>query len=329
MDPRSQIRTVYVRYWTGKGAKPQGVKDPKIGWQPIPRSEQLNLKLPDTQSSLAVATGELTLPADVSDLVMQVASENINGQVSASEPAEYRLNVKDEPNGSDARPMQELINSASTMAGQTIVVRGKIPNMPTYHEAYGNMIVADTNKKIPERIRFVTTKRVLACLDEIESNIYLNDVRFVYVVGKTGPDLVTTVRVVRCDYLNESDRIVYSLPDQETKEPLVLLNRNPEKYLGQKLTFKAFAYPGTVLDGAGHHMPLFFENHTGPRNIQCQLEPKVYQKLKELKVRFGAYLKVRIVAKVNYDDMSERHILSVSRLEFLDPKDDSVMKVLE
>jgi S1-C subfamily serine protease len=159
MDPRGQVSTVFVRYWAGKGPKPQGVKDTKIGWKPIERAEQLNLRLINLQSSLSMAVGELVLPADAKEVVVQIASQNVGGLVAASPPVEYKLNIKDEPHGLDAKPFQELSRNPAAAVGRTMVLRAKVVLPPSGTAARQRMVVADAETgQIPNKIQFLTTR---------------------------------------------------------------------------------------------------------------------------------------------------------------------------
>lgn len=331
MDPRGQISTVFVRYWAGKGPKPQGVKDAKIGWKPIERAEQLNLKLIDLQTSLSMAVGELILPSDATEVVVQIASQNGAGLIAASAPVEYKLNLKDEPNGSDAKPFQELSRNPTASAGKTMVLRAKVVLPPSGTTDRQQMVVADpVGGVIPAKLRFLTSREVGVQFDEVDREQRGNDVRLVCVVGKTEADGITPVRVVRCDFLNEGDGVVRSVPEADTKDPMAALNRDPKKFANQTVTLTADSALMTTRTSSDELLVLF-DNLVRPRNLKFAIATGLSKKIIDTKLKVNGLYKVRLTTTVGPEATGNTQTkVTVSKIEILDPRDEKVVqKVIE
>jgi predicted Zn finger-like uncharacterized protein len=337
MDPFGQVETVYLRYWAGEGERPKAVKSKAIGYAPIKPARQLNLAVTDGPSSLQIAVGDLELPADATRVVFQVASETRapNKATAASPPVTYELTVAEQPTGRDARPFGELaahlVSTPDGLAGQVLVVRGKVLSPPSSRAPVQELAVADLDGRRPAGVRFVADRETAAQFDEVEPDHQGLDARLTCVVGTRGPDGRVPVRVARVDFLDEHDRPVKSIPGPAKDDKLAALNRDPGRFAGQSLDVKAEAALATSRRGGpADDLVVVFPNLRRPRNLQFATTPGLTARLAEEKFRVNGLYKVRLgvtVAAPASPDAQAR--VTVRRIEILDAKDDRVLKTIE
>jgi S1-C subfamily serine protease len=337
MDPLDKIRKVYVRYWTGLGEPPKGVKDKNTGWKPIERAEQIELKLYDTGTSLAIATGELRVPQSATKVVLQIASESMDKQpfdqvfpIAASPPVSYKLTLADIKTGSDARPFSELTQNPEALAGKVIVVRGRVLSPPARRGETPELIVAGPDGTRPAKLRFLTSREIAPHFDDVEREHQPMPARLTCVVGTRGSDGVIPVRVARVDFIGRGDQVVRSIPE-ETTDQLAALNRDPAKFAGQNLQLTAHAVPMTPRTASSPDLYVIFANRARPRSLAFVMVPGMNQKIVEQKLRPNKIEKVRLTVTVgdlpNQPDAPVK--VTVSKIEILDPKDGQVVQTIE
>ncbi len=336
MDPRAKVSTVYVRYWAGTGAvKPRAIKDGQLGYKPIEGGADLALKLPDLGSSLTVAVGELKLPADATSVVLQLGSEQVagpgqpRGLLSVSAPVEYTLSQKELPNGTDAKPLADTFKDPAALAGQTVVVRGKVLQAPTGADPVEPLSVADVSGRTPTGVKFYIARDAAVQFDEVAQDARANDVRLVCVVGKKGADGQVPVRVARCDILDDDDGVVRSLPEADTKDPLAALNRDPRKFNGSPVTVVGVAALLSANPLPQDRFRVLFLNMGLPRSVQFAYAPGIAKKLGELKLKPNGLYRVRLTGSVDAKPDGGIANVSVTKVEILHPTDDSVQKTIE
>ncbi|MBX9579569.1 MAG: serine protease, partial [Gemmataceae bacterium] len=339
MDPGGLVKTVYIRYWAGGGVKPKVVKDRAIGYRPIPNGEgtgQLNLAVGDGPTSLQLAIGDLELPANATEVVLQVASESQAGLVAASPPVTYSLTLAEQPSGRDAKPFADLsahlASNPDSRAGQVVVVRGKIIRPPSSRAPVQEMTVSDLDGRVPGNVRFICDRETAAQFDEVDPEHQPLDARITCVVGGRGADGRVPVRVARVDFLDEGDRPVKSIPGEAKDDKLAALNRDPAKFAGQTMDVKAEAAPVARFRGATpEELPVFFPSLSRPRNLQFVATPGLAARMAEEKLKVNGLYKVRLSVTVAAPTTPEgRARVTVRRIEILDPKDGNrVVKTIE
>jgi len=330
MDPLDKIDTVYIRYWAGQGPRPKGLKDPKIGWKPIQPAEQLKLEVPSTPSSLTVVGGELSLPTDVPEVVLQVASENKDKMVAASPPVSYKVTLTDIETGSDARPFTALTTNPEALIGKTIVVRGRLLGPPVGRAEVQELPVADLNGARAGRMRFLTTRDMATQFDEVVTDDQSKPVRLTCVVGARGDDGVVPVRVARVDFLGQTNRVVRSIPGPEPTDPLALLNRDPGKFAGKELDVKSSAVPLARAQPKNSFVVLF-PHFSRPRNLAFVLPPALAEKVANEKFTPNGIYRTRLAVTVGPAPAQpgEQTQVTVRKIDILDSRDDSVLKTIE
>lgn len=333
MDPFSRVKTVYLRYWAGDGPRPKAVKDRLIGHQPIKPAEQIALPVVEGPTSLSIAVGELRLPTDVPEVVLQVASEVETDagtrMTAAGPPVTFAVKVDDQPSGHDARPFAELLRDTASRAGEVVVVRGKVMSPPDSLGPVQDLVVADLAGKVPAGIRFVTSRELSYQFDEIDAEQQGLDARLTCVIGTRGADGVVPVRVARVDFLEDGNRVVRSIPAADPGEGLAALNRDPGRFAGQSLELKATALMGLRPPAGSEDLFLvLFPNMHMPRNLQFVTAPGLTRRLADEEV--AGIPKVRLsvtVGQVTGEGTPTRVV--VRKIQILDPKDDSVVVTIE
>jgi S1-C subfamily serine protease len=332
MDPLSKIRTVYVRYWTGQGDPPKGVKDKYIGYKPIERAEQVELKLVDTGTSLSIATGELKLPHSANQVILQIASETVDrpALLAASPPVSYRLKLEDIKTGADTRPFSELTQKPEALAGKVIVVRGRVLAPPARRGENPELLVASPDGARPAKMRFLTSRELAAHFDDVEGEHQPMPARLTCVVGTRGADGVIPVRIARVDFIGRGDHVVRSIPE-ETKDQLSALNRDPAKFAGQTLQVPASAVLMTARTASSPDLYVIFANHFRPRNLAFVTAAGLNERIAEQKLKVNGIYKTRLSVKVGDapDKPGTPIQLAVSKIEILDPRDGHVLKTIE
>ncbi len=337
MDPRAKVQTVYVRYWAGKGAKPQAVKDAQYGHKAITNGQDLVLNLPDGTSSLAVAVADLSLPADATDVVLQLGTEQVpapgqaRGMLSISAPVEYKLGVKNTSTGADAKPLNEVFRDPASLAGQTVVVRGKVIRPPGGSRLmkYEPIVVADATGRAPQVVTFLFDNAASAQFDELATDVQGNDVRLVCVVGKKGADGLVPVRVARCDFLSDEDVVVRTVPEADTTDPLAAFNRDTFKFNGKAITVVGAAALQSSVPQPADRFSVRFTNMAFPRSVTFTYAPGMLKKVSDLKLKPNGFYKVRLTGTVKAESPGGMGFVSVTKVEILDPNDESVQKVIE
>lgn len=337
MDPRSRVQALYVRYWAGSGAPPKAFKDPKVGYGLIPNGLEVTLKVPDGASALVVAQGDLKLPADATDVVIQLGSEQVaapgqpRGLLAVSSAVEYKMTAKEVATGADAKPLGEVLRNPAALAGQTVVARGRVFLPPKGREAVEEIQIVDTADRKPVGLKFLTARELSVQFDEVSEDHQTNDVRLVCVVGKQGADGVVPVRIARCDFLDDAEVVVRTVPEADTTDKLAAANRNPAKFADQKITFQA----ASVLLPAGKpqkedELVVTFPNLSRPRNLSFAIAPAMQRKVGEAKPKPNGVYKVRVTGTVG-GKVPDGGVtpVAVSKIEILDPRDESVQKVIE
>jgi hypothetical protein len=337
MDPLTKIRTVYVRYWNGEGAEPKGVKNKNTGWEPIPRAQQVELRLLDTGTALAIATGELQVPQSATKVVLQIASESIDKQpfdkglpVAASPPVAYKMTPADVMTATDARPFSDLTQNPEALAGKVIVVRGRVLAPPVRRGATPELLVTGLDGARPSKLRFMTSGELAPHFDDVEVEHRPMPARLTCVVGTRGADGIIPVRVARVDFIGRRDQVARSIPD-ETNDQLSALNRDPAKYAGQTLTLTTQAVPMTARTSSSSDLYVIFANHVRPRSLRFVLPAGMNQRIVELGLRPNQIKKVRLTVAVGEIPAAPGNpvTVTVSKIEILDSQDGHVQHTIE
>ncbi|MBX9580951.1 MAG: trypsin-like peptidase domain-containing protein [Gemmataceae bacterium] len=328
MDPFGKVAKVYLRYWAGEGAKPKAEKDPLIGYKPFKGGKDLAMPVSDSPTSLQIAIGDLHLPAGADEVVLQLASETVDGRTAASPPVTFKLSAAEVPVPSDARPFADLVGRLAAgpdaLAGQTVVVRGKVLKPPSSRGPVQDLELCGVDGKRPAGVRFVADRDTAVQFDEVDPEHQGYDVRLTCLVGPRGADGRTVVRVARADFLDDNDVPVKSIPGDPGADQLAALNRDPAKFAGQSLEVVARAAPSVRGAAPTDEFVVVFANRRQPRNLRFVTTPGLAQRLAEEKFRPNGLYKVRLGVKVDAPTTPGGPAqVTVRRVDILDPKDET------
>jgi S1-C subfamily serine protease/predicted nucleic acid-binding Zn-ribbon protein len=350
MDPLDKIDTVFVRRWAGGGKPPIAVKDPLTGFKPfamradgkanLPGVEEFPLKKYSTDSekasALGIALGELTVPLDAEQILVQVASQTqMSAQgikyTAASKPVSFTLKVGELPVADDVRPFRELAGNPDSLAGRVVVVRARIAAPPITRDAVQDLIITDVDGKMPARMKFLVSRELAAEFDEVEFEHQPLPVRLVCLVGTRGDDGLLPVRITRLDFISRANRIVRSIPGPPLAcVELANLNRDPGKFAGQTLTMNCGVVPIALKPKAElGEFRVVFPRAGLPRNLKFTvsngLAARLFEKLGS-DLRPDAAMNARITVSVP-KTLDARTMVPITKLEIL--SDDKVVATIE
>jgi hypothetical protein len=266
------------------------------------------------------------------EVVLQIASENSDGLVAASPPVSYAMTLKDIPVGSDARPFSELSSNPSQLAGQTLVIRGRILSPPASRGDVQELVITDESGKRHSKLRFLTSRELAVQFDEVVSEDQSKAVRVVCVVGQAEADGTVPVRVLRVDFLsNRGDRVVRSIPGEPSDDPIAALNRDPAKFAGQNIELKGLAVPTLVKPLPHDEFVVLFPHLARPRNLGFITAKGLAEKIADEKLTPNGIYKVRLSVKVGDVPAqgSGAILVTVRKIEILDTRGEKVIKTIE
>lgn len=303
MDPLVRVDTVFIRRWAGAGGPPEAVRDPLTGYKPfgmkkdgkanLPGVDEFPLKLFKTDlestSGFVVALGEIDVPQDAAQVQIQVASQTfpnpVNGGklTAASKPVAYTLSVGDQAVGADARPFNTLTDNLDGLAGQTVVVKGRIAAPPNTLAAVQELVIVSPDGRRPDRVRFLVDAAVATQFDEVMPEDRPLPVRLVCLVGRRGADGFVPVRVARLDFIGRADWVVRTIPagPGEKADDLAAMNRDPARFAGKTMDLAVETAPLMPRALAANELVVLLSSFTDPRNLRFTISPAMRQRLIE------------------------------------------------
>lgn len=349
MDPMDRVDTVFLRRWVGVGKPPPFVKDPLTGFKPfamradgkanLPGVEEFSLKKlppePDDPGGLGIALGEMTVPLDSEQILIQLASQTqANPQTgikytAASKPVPFTMSIGDAPVASDVRPFSELTANPDGLAGRVVVVRARVAAPPITRDLIQDLIITDVDgKKAPDRMKFLVSREMAAQFDEVEREHQPMPVRLVCLMGQRGVDGILPVRISRVDFISRQKRIVRTIPAAPIGglEDLARLNRDPQRFAGQTVTLNCNAVPITKkTKGIPDELGVAFGGGMPPRNLKFGIANSMFLRMVDKlgsDLRPDGLYRSRITVVVPKTlDASKKAPLTVTKLELLGPED--------
>ena len=115
------------------------------------------------------------------------------------------------------------------------------------------------------------------------------------------------------------------------KNVLSDLNRDPASQVGKKLTLEANAVLMTKLTPTSDMIRVLFDSLRKPRNLDFVTAKGLNEKIAFEKLKTNGIYKVRLGVTVadKVDDKDQSVKVTVTKIEILDPKDDTVIKTIE
>ena len=254
-DPFGRVKGVAL-YVLPAGAAPAGVKNPATGWEPMAGATKLDLKLEDGK-----ATGLLRLPVagDKSAVGVQVACTAKDGTVAVSAPVTFTLTREGARSAGEAVAVSALNRNPGKYAGQTVVARGKMMPAPSPMFDVFELTVLNETDGQARNLQFLTSKDIADQLNELPTLPIALPVHLECKVGKAANGR-TLVRVSRIGILGKGNKPALTIPSDalEKLDPLIALNRNSDKFVGQTLTVNVLLGPDVLTRPAGPELVVAF-----------------------------------------------------------------------
>ncbi len=313
LDPLRKVRSVSLAFRQGEEGGPEPARGPGGAWKPLDRASRVSLSL--DRRGAAVAT--VRLPARGGPVtVFQLACATDDGPV-LSRPVPYRLQVDAVQTAADAMPLSALSRSPGRFAGQTVVVRGNLFPGAILRGSVCQLQVFNEREVKPMGLDFLTTRDIVTQLGELPRTEQLLPVRLTCRVGRGGANGMTPVRVTQIDFLGRGGRVMKTVPSNEgLSDPLIALNRHPEKYVGQSLTFKALLGPQITLRGPEAQLNVMLPSRQPAANLHFTSSRDLAGQLHEEGLKGEAY-PVRLQVKVEDRKFGDRRYVTILKIEFL------------
>jgi predicted Zn finger-like uncharacterized protein len=314
-DPLRRVKAVALHVLTEVGEAPRGEPDPATGWKRVPGADAIELAVEAGRA----ATGRLRLPVgqNVSAAVFQLSCTAADGAVAVSPPVPFKL-TRDGAPAVAVTPMAALDRSPEKFDGQVVTVVGKA--LPTSLPKLGvfEMDVVNENDAKPVNLMFLTAAEVAAQLRELPDAPRAQPARLTCRVGKKGADGVAPVRVTRIEFLDRDGRVRLTVPsDQLEQDPLIALNRAPDKSVGQTLTLGALVSPTPLVKGAEAELVvLFVFSEKAPENL-------AFVTTRDLAVQLNAEgskedaVPALLTARVEGKKLAGKRVVTVTRIVLL------------
>jgi S1-C subfamily serine protease len=328
LDPLKQIKSVAIHVWTGDGEPPRAGKDPATGWKLLPGTRKFDV--PPAVRGLAMAEVRLPLGKDGRPVVVQTVITTADGTV-VSAPVRYDLKVGSVQTASDAIPLSIFARNPEQYAGQVVAVRATLSGMPPKARwNYPELVVYDETDEEVSGVAFLTDPELAGQIQEARPPGADLPVRLTVRVGKPGPDGVTPVRVVRTDIIGRGDRLLMTIPPTDpANDPLVALNRNPEKFDGQTVQLEGQAF-GQVF-GTAQRPQLSVRSQSGMpvTNAQFTLSPKLADRFRSAKLNPADWHRVRMTGTVEVvpSGTGLQAVVTLTKLEVLGPDGQTLKKI--
>jgi hypothetical protein len=221
---------------------------------------------------------------------------------------------------SDALPLDEFARNVERYAGQVAVVRGRmVPGTPHRGAAYEMFVTNDMNTR-QDGLLFLADRELATQFNELETERQSLPARITVRVGKRGTDGTTPVRITHIDFIGAGSRITRSIPSaEESDDPLVMLNRKPEKYVGQRVVVLGLLSPSVSGPPKEPELSVLFLSEQRPEHLHFTTTPEMAAKLSDAKTPHGFYIaKLTLHVEDKELDGVGPRIVNVVKMELLD-----------
>lgn len=318
VDPLKMVTGISLHVWSGDNP-PEVEKDPAGGWKQLPDSTKVDLTL-----SAKAATGDFRVPAPnagrAPTTLLQLECRNSAGATVFSKPIGHRLVTNGVQTAADALPMETFRRDLAKYAGQVVVVRGKVAAGTPKRGAVFEVPITDESDATPEGLVFVANRDVATQLNELPPEALTLPARLTLQVAKAANGGVTAARVTQVDFIGRGNLLKQTIPSTtEPTDPLVALNRAPEKYVGQTLQVPAYVSPAVLGRDDAPELTILLRSEKRPDNLHFTSSPQLAAKLKEPSMQgylFAAIVTVKVESR-QFDGYGPQ-IVTVQKIELAD-----------
>jgi predicted Zn finger-like uncharacterized protein len=327
-DPLRKIKDVILHVWSGE-VPPPIQRESTVAWKVVAGAEATPLKL-----ELRSATGKFKLALPSTDnktiVLLQLECTNESGEKAVSPPVRYLLAQDGVQTAGDAIPLATFRQDLSKYHGQVVAVRGKLSPGTIQRSAVYEVQVADDSNMYPTGLVFLADREVATQLNELPLEAAL-DVRLTLRVGKQGANATTPARVARIDFIGRGNRLAKTIPSsEEPVDPLIALNRKPEKFVGQTIVFLGLLSPVNLGSEQAPELSIAMISGKRPENLHFTSPNRIVSQLKGPGYSndglYPAQITVQVEPRVLNGTGSQ--IATVTKIEFVD-KEGKPGKTLE
>ena len=317
MDPFARVKGVTLYAWAEDGTPPAAEKDAATGHKPLKGAAKFELKMEKDKAS-----GTVRLPAKAGSVQLQVACANTAGVQAISAPLAHKVVLDGVQTAADALPMNTLDRFPDKYADQVIVVRGFVVPVATPKWSVFEIEPVNDNLARPLNLQFFTTGEIVSDLRALPITDQILSARLTCRVGKKGADGLVPVRVTRVDFVGRHNRVLFTVPAPEgSAEPLIALNKAPEKQIGQTLECKAALTAGVVIvrGQAQAQLPgILLPGDKPAANLHFVCSADLATQVHQEGLQRGIAYDVRITIRVESQKVGKRQVVTVTKIEFLD-----------
>ncbi|MCE9564485.1 MAG: trypsin-like peptidase domain-containing protein [Planctomycetes bacterium] len=333
VDPLGNVKGATLHIWTGDKA-PEPEPDPAGGWKPIDSTTKVELAKTDLGTRSRALIGDFRLPAGIAGktptVVLQLECKSEAGAVLYSKPVVHKFVLNGVQSASDAIPMDTFRKSIAKYADQVVAVRGRmIPGTPRRGLVY-ELLISDDADVRPEGLTFVADREVATQLNELAPEDQSLPVRLTLKVGKPATDGTTAVRVTQVDFIAKGNRISNTIPSTETtNDPLILLNRAPEKFVGQTIPVIGYLSPVVAGREDDPELTILLVSEQRPGNLHFATTPVIAAKVRDPALR-GFLHVARFTLRVENKELDGvgPRIVTVTKIELID-RTGKLVRVIE
>jgi S1-C subfamily serine protease len=312
-DPLRRVKAVALRVLPDAGETTPVEADPKTGWKPLPGADAIELSVDPGRA----ATGSLRLPAGQkqSVAVVQLACTAADGAVALSPPLPFRLTRDGARAAGASIPVATLDRTPDKYDGQVVAVQGKMIPAALPKLGVFELDVVNENDAKPVNLLFLTAAEVAGQLRELPDASRAVPARLTCRVGKKGTDGIAPVRVTRIEFLDRTGRVRLTVPSDELeKDPLIALNRSPDKFLGQTLTLPALVSPTPLVKGAEAELVVLYGlSEKAPDNLAFVTTRDIAVQLNAEGAKEDA-VPAMLTARVESKKLAGKRVVTVTRI---------------
>ncbi|MBA4191413.1 MAG: hypothetical protein C0467_25820 [Planctomycetaceae bacterium] len=320
VDPLRKVNGATLHVWTGDKA-PEPEADDASGWKPLPNATKVEMSNIELGATSRALIGDFRLPAGKTPVVaLQLECRSASGAVVVSKPVIHQFVLNGVQSASDAIPMETFQKNLAKYAGQVVAVRGKmVPGTPRRGAVYEVTISDDADTR-PANLTFLADREVATQLNELPPEDQSLPVRLTLRVGKAAADGTTAARVTQVDFIGRGNRVINTVPSTEaTDDPLVALNRAPEKFIGQTIPVIGFLSPVVAGREEDPELSVLLISEQRPGNLHFATSPAIAAKIKDPALR-GFLHVARFTLRVENKELDGvgPRVVTVLKIEIVD-----------
>jgi hypothetical protein len=323
------VKDVILHVWVGENP-PELERETGGKWKAIPGAEKVTLVI-----GARGATGRFKLPQSPSNkkptVLLQMECVSQSGEVVISPPTRHQLIPEGVQTASDAIPLSTFQKNLAKYSGQSVVIRAGLSPRLERRGAVFELQVIDDADASPSKLTFIADRDVATQLSELPPAELSSDLRLTLRVGKQAANSSTPVRITKVDFVSRGNRVSKTIPSAvEPNDPLIGLNRAPEKFVGQTITFVGYVSSTILGTDKEPELSIMLLSEQQPANLHFTSSPALATKLKDQDLPKDSAHPARFTVRVEprFLEGTGAQIVTVTKIELPD-KEGKTGKTIE